>query len=504
MPAATAAILARLWGAFAREPIPGVTSRHTHGGTLTVSLADGTVLAGDAAAARPFAQPRPGFVIDVTRPGAVTPERVTGPGALVRAVLPGPHAGRLAGELDDSVANLAVARAAQPAPDGGAPMLERVAAQPDPLAWLEQSVVDGHPLHPCARTRMGLTPDEVRAYAPEHRPIVRLRRVEVPADRWWSVHQPPVLLLHPWQHDRLRDEHPWLAAYEELPARPLMSLRTLASVARPNHHIKTSVDIQMTSAVRTVSPASIHNGYVLSDLLKELRVPGLGSAPEIGGGAVILGGGPDRRLAVAHRLLRDTPPGGVDAPLAALTAPAHASGAPLVTELVGRDPAVFVESLASVLLRAVLAALAAGVALEAHGQNMLATLRRDRLIRLTYRDFGGVRVSARRLKEHGIEVPPLLGDIPCDDPDVLRTKVFASAVTTVLGELIAVLGRAAGLDEQRAWHRVAAVARDLPGPDVAHLFADTLPVKATTAMRLAEHPVDDLWCHVPNPMAGLR
>src|SRR5690606_16989170 len=149
---------------------------------------------------------------------------------------------------------------------GGEPMLARAARQPDPLAYLEQSVVDGHPLHPGARTRLGLSADEVRAYAPEHRPApVRLREVAVPPDRWYGVGSPPRLWLHPWQHDRLRDQHPWLSTVErEVPARPLLSLRTLAVVDDPGHHVKTSVDIQMTSAVRTVSPASIHNGHVLS------------------------------------------------------------------------------------------------------------------------------------------------------------------------------------------------------------------------------------------------
>jgi hypothetical protein len=30
----------------------------------------------------------------------------------------------------------------------------------------------------------------------------------------------------------------------------------------------------------------------------------------------------------------------------------------------------------------------------------------------------------------------------------------------------------------------------------------TLPVKATTAMRLATDPLTDVWAPIPNPMAG--
>jgi siderophore synthetase component len=123
---------------------------------------------------------------------------------------------------------------------------------------------------------------------------------------------------------------------------------------------------------------------------------------------------------------------------------------------------------------------------------------------LLYRDFGGVRVSAARLRQQGIEPPPLRGDIPHDDPDVLRTKVFASAVSTVLGEVITVLTRSTGMDHDKAWHQVAAVARRVAGPDTAAIFAPTLPLKATTAMRLADDAIADIWTQVPNPMAGLR
>ena len=87
---------------------------------------------------------------------------------------------------------------------------------------------------------------------------------------------------------------------------------------------------------------------------------------------------------------------------------------------------------------------------------------------------------------------------------VLRTKVFASAIATVLGEVIAVLASATGMDAEKAWHRVAVVARGIEGPDTAAIFAPTLPLKATTAMRLADDAVADIWTQLPNPLAGLR
>lgn len=510
---ADAAILARLWGAFAREPVPGIVGRDHQRGTLRIRFRDGTVLAADAATARPFAVAPAGFAIAVTAPGAAAPREVRAPGELIRT-LGGPlgrHALRLAAEVDDSAANLARARAAATLSDSEETLLVRAARHPDPLAYLEQSVVDGHPLHPCSRTRMGLSPDEVRAYSPEHRPPpVLLREIAVPPQHWYGVAGPPRLLLHPWQHERHRDAYPWLSSVERtVPARPLMSLRTLALAGDPAHHVKTAVDIQMTSAIRTVSPASIHNGQSLSLLMTSVQrwAPGIAGVPEVGGGAVLIDGEPDRRLAVVHRRMPPLAAGELALPLAALTAAPGPRGAPLVTELLGAghdgDALSFVERFAEVLLRPVFRLLELGVALEAHGQNVLGVLRGRRLTGLLYRDFGGVRVSGRRLGEHGIAAPALRGDIPTDDPDALRTKVFASAVSTVMAELIAALARWTGLDEERAWHRVAAVARGIEGPDVRHLFAATLPLKAMTVMRLADDATADLWCPVSNPLAGL-
>src|SRR6185437_11711278 len=45
---ARAAILARLWGAFAREPIAGLRRKHTSNGRLTITLDDGRQLSGPA------------------------------------------------------------------------------------------------------------------------------------------------------------------------------------------------------------------------------------------------------------------------------------------------------------------------------------------------------------------------------------------------------------------------------------------------------------------------
>jgi siderophore synthetase component len=480
LPGARASVLARLYGALSREPIPGVRPERLHA---------------NQDVARPFAVARPGLVV------TVDDHPYTDPALLVAALdLPG-HGARLAAELANSVANLALARAAQPPPDPASALSPVLA---------EQSIVDGHPLHPCCRTRLGLSPAEVLAYAPEHRPLVHLVLVEVPAGRWLSTGDspvPPLLPVHPWQWSRLRDEYPWLRPTgTTIAARPLMSLRTLAIADDPNWHLKTALDVQMTSAVRTVSPAAVRNGPAVSTLLARLagRTTGLSVLREVAAGAAVHNGEPLRSLAFIRREAPRAGPGEVVVPLAALAAPSPIDGRPLVTGCADG----FLTALVPLLLRPLLTLLHLGVGLEAHGQNTLVVLDSGRPVRLLYRDVGGVRVSPRRLAGAGIECPPLFGDLGTDDPEVLRTKVFASALSTVVGELVAVLAREHGTPETRSWDVVAAAAREvcaeLPAAAATGLFGPTLPVKAMTAMRLAADPLHEQWTALPNPLAGAR
>ena len=151
-----------------------------------------------------------------------------------------------------------------------------------------------------------------------------------------------------------------------------------------------------------------------------------------------------------------------------------------------------------------------GVALEAHGQNTLVVLRDNRFVSLVYRDLGGIRISPHRLARYGIQMPPIRGGLVDDEPTVLRSTLFAAMISTVLSELITVVCREYGHAPDDLWSQVAAtgraVYRELPrsaGADARALFAEALPIKALTAMRLAGDPLAAIWAELPNPMSGL-
>lgn len=137
-----------------------------------------------------------------------------------------------------------------------------------------------------------------------------------------------------------------------------------------------------------------------------------------------------------------------------------------------------------------------GVALEAHGQNLLVVLSPDgEPVRLVYRDLADLRISPARLAQHGIPAPELPARMMTDDERTLRRKVFGSLVA---GALAGTTGSGPAL-------RVAleSAVRDLPRtPDLAALCGEPLPAKALTLMRLSPRAAGDEWAELPNPLQG--
>lgn len=138
--------------------------------------------------------------------------------------------------------------------------------------------------------------------------------------------------------------------------------------------------------------------------------------------------------------------------------------------------------------------LGLGVALEAHGQNLLVILAADGTpVRLVYRDLADIRISPARLRRHGIAPPPLTGRLITDDETALRRKLFGSLVG---GALAATAGSGPALGAA-----LSAVVPDLvDSADLRALREGPLPVKALTLMRLSPRTSGDQWTSLPNPL----
>jgi IucA / IucC family/Ferric iron reductase FhuF-like transporter len=492
LPGARAAVLSRLWRALAHEPLPWIAGRSYDGGELVLTLADGRRLRGPGA--DPYAT---GARVTAVLLGSA----VHGDPARLMAALGVPHGGGLADELADSTVSLALSRADQPDPG----------RDPDTGWGWEQRVVDGHPFHPNCRSRPGFSVAEQLAYGPEHRPVVRLGTVPVPVDRCLVSGTWPAELrdghrllipVHPWQaaHVLKRGERGERAAAGRdarlpdtaaagtavLDAHPLMSLRTLALSGGPRTpHVKTALSTRLTSSVRDISVGSVRTSAALSAFAASLepRTGGLLHITRTLGAAT--DGSPD--LAA---VLRESPQS------YAGTGERVLPVAALATTSLPRSPS-WLARFARLALTAGLRLLELGVALEAHGQNLLVVLDgADAPVRLVYRDLADIRVGPARLAAHGIAVPELPARMVTDDVTVLRRKLFGSLVG---GALAGTAGSAAALRTA-----LESAVTDLPRtPDLIALCEEPLPVKALTLMRLSRGTPGDRWATLPNPFVPL-
>ncbi|GAA2881802.1 IucA/IucC family siderophore biosynthesis protein [Streptomyces mexicanus] len=470
---ARASVLTRLWRALAHEPLPWITARERVGDGLVLRLGDGRTLSGPPA--DPYAT---SAYVTVVRLG----ERAYDDPARLTAALAVPHGDGLAAELAHCVASLALSRADRPEdhPDGW-PATD----------WEgEQRVVDGHPYHPACRARIGFSVAEQLAYGPEHRPVVELSLLPVPVREClvsgaWPEHLRErgrlLVPVHPWQAEHVLGR-PRTAGV--LPAHPLMSLRTLA-LPDGGPHVKTALSARLTSSVRDISVGSVAASAALSAFTADLaeRTGGLLCVTRTLGAATAHS--PD--LAA---LWRESPqvhaaPGEHVLPVAALAT----TGLP--------DSPAWTAAFARLALAAGLRMLELGVALEAHGQNLLVVLSATGSpVRLVYRDVADIRVSPARLARHGIRVPDLPARNVTDDPVALRRKLFGSLVA---GALAGTAGSAAAL---RA--ALEPAVRDLPRtPDTEALRELPWPAKALTLMRLSPGTPGDRWTALPNPLTQL-
>lgn len=476
LPGARAAVLSRLWRALAYEPLPWIARREPGRDGLTLHLADGRRLHGP----RPDPYATAAYVTEVRLDG-----RPYDRAARLTAALAVPHAAAFAAELDHSTASAALSRAGQPADP------------PEPAttsAEWEQRVVDGHPYHPNCRSRPGFSVAEQLAYGPEHRPVVRLglapladgtdgcRVVGDWPERFRDGHR-VLVPVHPWQAEHVLK----CPDGPGIPAHPLMSLRTLV-LGDGGAHVKTALSARLTSSVRDVSVASVGNSMTISAFAETVaaRTDGLLHVTRTLG--AVTAGTPD--LAAVLREPPDAYAAGGAGERVVPVAALPATGLPRSRS--------WLAEFARLALTVGLRLLELGVALEAHGQNLLVVLSAtDAPVRLVYRDLADIRISPARLARHGVPLPALTGRNITDDATALRRKLFGSLVAGALG---AAAGSAPALREA-----LSAVVRDLPRtPDLDALREGPVPTKALTLMRLSPAHSGDLWAALPPLLTPVR
>ena len=215
-------------------------------------------------------------------------------------------------DLNNSVTNMAIALSYQAytLENNKKSLYELIMNAEDSYLSSEQFVIEGHPIHPGAKLRKGMTPETVINYSAEfgnaislqfiliHKSIAKAQiYIEEENDLLFrlfegleaavmnhvghdQVNQYYVMVVHPWQYD-----HILLQEYkEELKTKRLipidyqqsyyagLSFRTLMpKYPKKSPHIKLSTNVHITGEIRTLSEQTTINGPQITHILNDIK-----------------------------------------------------------------------------------------------------------------------------------------------------------------------------------------------------------------------------------------
>ncbi|GAB2851519.1 IucA/IucC family protein [Pseudoduganella ginsengisoli] len=336
------------------------------------------------------------------------------------------------------------------------------------LTALEGQLQDGHPYHPCYKSRVGFDPLDNLAYGPEFAPAVRLiwlairkplaslaacsdidaaafvraelgevrhaRFMAALHERGLDPHDYYLLPAHPWQwREKIAAELFPLLHSRDLVLlgegddryRPLQSIRSLANASRPKGaHVKLPISIVNTSADRILSCHNVENAPLVSDWLcgiladdAALRGYGLVFLREVVGITYRPPGLPLSMQARQYGMLGAVWRESVDMHLHAGEAAApfsglcqcEADGQPFIAPWVARHGlTAWLDALFEASIAPLVHLLYAhGIGMEAHAQNIVLIHRAGLPQRIALKDLpGGLRFLPSCLQHPG-RCPPL-------------------------------------------------------------------------------------------------
>lgn len=455
--------------------------------------------------------------------------------------------------------------------------LRQSGPSPNAALFLDQWAATGHPLHTVPKARVGLPPATALKICPEFHPRVLVRLSAVRRDRvgvelppgvprlydWFVNHFPNWLEswrgalqarglsaseyepfpVHPWQADNIIADAPAklfqqreieLLDGPELAMLPGLSVRSLVPAGKTTAPgFKLALGIRLTSGVRTITPRSCHMGRRVSQLLRDrfeqdARFEGKADILDEPVGAYFDSAGalPEfekqfsflARDAVSARI----PPGHIAVTAAALAEPFPVEGPPLLLGLAegyghtaGDSLNVFEHYASSFLGMVLRTYLVYGIALEAHGQNVIACFNENgQLSKFLFRDLAGIRIHEPTLKRLGIEldVHPDRRTVVQDFEDHhfwLRHRAYHAH----LGHIAHGLSVATGETEARYWRLAGEITDEIFGqlrsevePEhwkrERHMLLEApWSAKASLRMRLMDQ-VRDLPFTTRNPLKG--
>lgn len=215
-------------------------------------------------------------------------------------------------DINNSVANMAIAISFQhhTLSETTAPLWELIDQHPDSYLRSEQSVVEGHPLHPGAKLRKGMTPETAIHYSSEfaqpipmkfiliNKQITRTSALNnqfndvvyqlfnglydfaVETVGQEAIDNYNVMVVHPWQFNEIivKDYAQELKTQSIIPLNYQLnyfaglSFRTLMpELPVTSPHIKLSTNVHITGEIRTLSEQTTTNGPKVTQILNNIK-----------------------------------------------------------------------------------------------------------------------------------------------------------------------------------------------------------------------------------------
>lgn len=413
----------------------------------------------------------------------------------------------------------------------------------------------GHPIHVCAKTKMGFSRQDVMAYSPEFSPKVNLQLLAVHRSQLvysdeidiWTKYSAELLSykqaedylimpVHPWQYEnviskaykahidsgilfKLEDE-----AMEVLPTLSMRTALLPATLNQPFYHIKVPVNIQATSVKRSLTLRDLYNGIEFSKLISDMvqKIPSMANKrgrmiSDVCAAHFKIQGETNPGLSF---LLRNDPinyclPGETMVVAAALTHSTKLHPYPLLCQFIDQSK-LPVETYLDQLIETLLAMplevfLHEGIALDLHGQNtMIVFDESHQVCALAYRDLGSVQV-ADTYQSLNEQKHLFYGEASTfmnyrDTVSELMHTLF----NNLIGGIISCTASAYSIPEQQIWRKVKEtsmrIIQSCKVPDQVKndfckmLFSPDLMIKPLLKMRIAEKT---LYQAIPNPMFNI-
>ncbi|MEW7868576.1 IucA/IucC family protein [Staphylococcus warneri] len=425
------------------------------------------------------------------------------------------------------------------------------------LSYSESLVLEGHPTHPLTKTKLPLTSEEIRRYAPEFEKIIPLhimlvssshiRTTSMENDEQYIVNQvipelkdklqsflKPLdlemnnyraIFVHPWQYDHVIGERfkTWISEKILIPtpftveSKATLSFRTMELLHHP-FHIKLPVNVQATSAVRTVSTVTTVDGPKLSYALQDMLniYPELKVSAEPFGEYVDVDADLARQLACIVREKPVLAQEGSTIVSASLVNRNPVDDDVIVdsyikwinNELTTESIEQFIRQYTSTLVRPLIAYIQDyGIALEAHMQNTIVNLGPNYQMNFLVRDLGGSRIDLQTLKHKLPDVKITNESLIADSIEAVIGKFQHAVVQNQLAELIHHFNQYDMMNEERLFKIVqqeieAAIDANKNHAQALHrvLFGPTISVKALLSMRMENKVKKYLNTELENPI----